>query len=222
MLNSDLIAALNESVTLDNPLSFGLLVRTEIVFLNLYEEGKEEELSAFLEYLQRNYPENYFDAAIQALTDFLLKKNFLERVVEEYKIPLNSICQSLVIAGGIDRKSQLMAELASQVPSARTSSNQMQRQFKEIPAQRKIVKQRNLLGKLKVFASWFLIWNTIHQILWDILFALVLCNLFVVCTSNTVLGIRFSRTLIAVCTSIAHISIRMNNKAKQRWKLKYE
>jgi hypothetical protein len=94
-------------------------------------------------------------------------------------------------------------------------------QFEEIPSQKKIIEKRRFLGQLKVFASWYFIWNTIHQIVWDLIFAIILCNMLTVCTSNNLTLLRGSRILLAACTSIAHINMRMDSKAKKRWKAKY-
>jgi hypothetical protein len=93
--------------------------------------------------------------------------------------------------------------------------------FEEIPTQRKIIERRSFPGQLKVFASWYLIWNTIHQIAWDLILTIVICNMITICTSNNLPLLRGSRILLAVCTSIVHISIRMNSKAKKRWKARY-
>ena len=47
-------------------------------------------------------------------------------------------------------------------------------QLQEIPNQKRIIEIRRLPGQLKVVASWWLIWNTIHQIVLDIFVAVVL------------------------------------------------
>jgi hypothetical protein len=94
-------------------------------------------------------------------------------------------------------------------------------QLEEIPSQKKIVEKRHLPGQLKVFASWYVIWNTIHQITLDLFLAIVICNILAVCTSKNLPLLQSGRTLLAVCTSIAHINIRMNNKARKRWNEKY-
>ena len=91
----------------------------------------------------------------------------------------------------------------------------------EIPSQEKIVERRSFPGQLKVLAAWFFIWNTIHQLAWDFIFAFIVCGVLTTCTSENLFLLRSGRTLIAVCTSIAHISMRMNGKAKKRWKAKY-
>ncbi|EDX82546.1 hypothetical protein S7335_1250 [Synechococcus sp. PCC 7335] len=49
-------------------------------------------------------------------------------------------------------------------------------QFEEVPSQRKIIENRRFPGLLKVFAAWYLFWNTLHQIAWDLFSAVVLCN----------------------------------------------
>jgi hypothetical protein len=94
-------------------------------------------------------------------------------------------------------------------------------QLIEIPSQEKIVERRSFLGQINVFAIWFFVWNTIHQIAWDFIFAIIVCGALTTCTSENLPLIRSGRTLIAVCTSIVHTSIRMNGKAKKRWKAKY-
>ena len=114
-----------------------------------------------------------------------------------------------------------MVEIANQLGTTQQLQKNKDFQFEEVPSQRKIIEKRKFLGKLKVFASWYLIWNTIHQIVWDLIFAIVLCNMLVVCTNSNLPALRASRILLATCTSIVHINMRMNSKAKKRWKLKY-
>lgn len=94
-------------------------------------------------------------------------------------------------------------------------------QFKEILSQKKIVEKRRLPGQLKVFASWWLIWNTIHQIAWDLFLAIVICNVLAACTSDNLPLLRAGRILLAACTSIVHINMSMNDKARKRWNAKY-
>ena len=94
-------------------------------------------------------------------------------------------------------------------------------QLQEIPSQKKIIEKRRLPGQLKVFASWYLIWNTIHQIVLDLFLAIVICNTFAVCTNDNLPLLRSGRLLLAACTSIVHINMRMNDKARKRWKAKY-
>ncbi|BCL37913.1 hypothetical protein [Nostoc sp. MS1] len=94
--------------------------------------------------------------------------------------------------------------------------------FEEIPNKKKIVEKCDFFGKIKVVASWYFIWNTIHQIILDILVAIVVCNIFSICTRENISLITNSRILIAVCTSIININMRMDSKAKRRWKEKYE
>jgi hypothetical protein len=222
MFSPDFVAALNECVSNNNPQAFGLLVRSEIVFSHFYQEGKEQELSHLLEYLKGNFPEKYFIASIQAITDFLLQQQFLKQATHgEMQTSLNSICQSLMVAGGIENKAQAMVEIASQLETTRQPKKNQGLRFEEIPSQRKIVEKRSFPGQLKVLASWYLIWNTIHQIAWDLILAIVICNIITICTSNNLPLLRGGRILLAVCTSVAHISMRMDSKAKKRWKAKY-
>jgi hypothetical protein len=94
-------------------------------------------------------------------------------------------------------------------------------QFEEIPIEKKIVEKRRIPGQLKVFASWWLIWNTIHQITLDLFLAIVICNIFAICTSNNLPLLRSGRIFLAACTSIAHVNMRMNGKARKRWNSKY-
>lgn len=94
-------------------------------------------------------------------------------------------------------------------------------QLIEIPSQEKIIERRSFPGQLKVFAAWFFIWNTIHQLAWDFIFAIIVCGALTTCTSENLPLLRSSRTLIAGCTSIAHLSMRMNGKARKRWKANY-
>jgi len=219
----DFVAALNEYVSNKNPQAFGIIVRSEFVFSDLYQEGKEQELDCLLEYLRSNFPEKYFGASIQAIAEFLLQQQFFKEVTHgEMQISLNSICQSLAIAGGIENKAKALVQIANHLETSEQPQKKKNLQFEEIPSQRKIIEKRKFPGKLKVFASWYLIWNTIYQIVWDLIFAIVLCNMLIVCTNSNLPLLRTSRILLATCTSIAHISIRMNGKAKKRWKLKYE
>jgi hypothetical protein len=93
--------------------------------------------------------------------------------------------------------------------------------LREIASQKKIVEIRGLPGRLKVFASWYVIWNTIHQISLDLLMAIVVCSVSTICTNENLPLLTASRTLVAACTSVAHIRTRMNYKAKKRWSMKY-
>jgi len=218
----DFVAHLNECVSNNDPQDFGGIVRSEFVSSHLYQEGKEQELGRLLEYLRSNFPEKYFDASIQAITEFLLQKQFFKEATHgEMQISLNSICQSLAIAGDVENKAKAMVEIANHLETTKQPQKKKALQFEEIPSQRKIIEKRKFPGQLKVFASWYLIWNTIHQIVWDLIFAIVLCNMLIVCTNINLPLLRASRILLATCTSIAHTSIRMNSKAKKRWKLKY-
>jgi hypothetical protein len=223
MFSPDFVAALNECVSDDNPQAFGLLVRSEIVSSHLYQEGKEQELIRLMEYLKGNFSEKYFAASMEAITDFLLKLQFLKQATHgERQISLNSICQLLVVAGGIEDKAQAMVEIVRQLEKTRQPRKNQSLRFEEMPSQRKIVENRKFPGQFKVLASWFLIWNTIHQFAWDLVLAIVICNILPICTSNNLSLLRSSRILLAVCTSMAHINMRMDNKAKKRWKAKYE
>jgi len=220
--SSDFVAALNECVSNSNSQAFGMLVRSEFVFSHLYQEGKEQELGRLLEYLKSNFSERYFDASIQAITDFLLQQQFFKEATHgEMQISLNSICQSLAIAGGVENKAKAMVEIANHLEANKQPQKNKDLQFEEVPSQRKIIEKRKLPGKLKVFASWYIIWNTIHQIVWDLIFAIVLCNMLIVCTNNNLPLLRASRILLATCTSVVHTNMRMNSKAKKRWTLKY-
>lgn len=218
----DFIAALNECVSNKNPQDFGTIVRSEFVFLHLYEKGKEKELGHLLEYLKNNFSNIYFDASIQEITEFLLRQQFFREATHgEMETSLNSICQSLAIAGGVENKAKAMVKIANQLGTTQQPQKNQELQFEEVPSQRKIIEKRKFPGKLKVFASWYLIWNTIHQIALDLIFAIVLCNMLIVCTNSNLPALRASRILLATCTSLVHINMRMNSKAKKRWKLKY-
>jgi hypothetical protein len=59
------------------------------------------------------------------------------------------------------------------------------------------------------------------HIVWDLIFAIIFCNMLTVCTSNNLPLLRGGRILLAVCTSIVHVNMRMDSKAKKRWKAKY-
>jgi hypothetical protein len=222
MFSPDFVAALNECVSDNNPKAFGLLIRSEIVSSHLYQEGKDQELIYLMEYLKDNFSEKYFRASIQAIIDFLLKLQFSNQVTHgEIQISLNSICQLLVATGGLENKSQAMVEVASQLETTRQAQKTQHLRFEEISSQEKIVENRKFPGQLKVFASWYLIWNTIHQIAWDLILTIVICNIITICTTNNLPLLRGGRILLAACTSIAHINMRMDSKAKKRWKAKY-
>lgn len=94
-------------------------------------------------------------------------------------------------------------------------------QLQEIPNQKRIIEIRRLPGQLKVVASWWLIWNTIHQIVLDIFVAVVVCNMLSICIRSNLPLINVGRRLLAACTSIVHINMRMDSKAKRRWDTKY-
>lgn len=95
-------------------------------------------------------------------------------------------------------------------------------QLQEIPNRKRIVEIRRLPGQLKVVGSWYLIWNTIHQITLDVFVAVVICNMLTVCTRSNLPLINAGRLLLAACTSIAHVNMRMDSKAKRRWDIKYK
>ena len=95
-------------------------------------------------------------------------------------------------------------------------------QLQEIPSQKRIVEIRRLPGQLKVVASWYLIWNTIHQMTLDIFVAVVVCNMLSICTRSNLPLINVGKGLLAACTSISHVSMRMDSKAKRRWDIKYK
>jgi len=94
--------------------------------------------------------------------------------------------------------------------------------LEEIPNQKKIVEIRRLPGLLKVFASWYFIWNTIHQLALDLFLTIVVCNALALCTDDNVLILRNGRLLLGAWTSIIHINLRMSRKARKRWRLKHE
>lgn len=216
MFTSDFISALQECVNNNNPQAFGLIVRRKFVFSRLYEEGKEPELDNLLGYIENQFSEKYFTASMQALGEFLLQQQFMEKATHGgLQVPLNSICRSLMVAEGIENQSQLLVELSSQSPSKEDS------QFEEIPSQKKIIERRNFFGQLKVFTTWFFIWNTIHQLVWDLILAFGICGIVSTCTSENLPLLRGLRILIGVFTSIAQMNIRMNHKASRRWKQKY-
>jgi hypothetical protein len=218
----DFTATLYDCVSNNNPQAFGTFVRSEFVFSRLYQEGKDQELSYLLEYLQSNFSNEYFDASIQSVTNFLIQQQFFREATDgEIQTSLNSICQSLAIAGEVESKAKAMMGIASHLETIKQPQKKKGLLFEEITSQRKIIEKRKVPGQLKVFASWYFIWNTIHQIAWDLIFATVICNTLIICTSSNPQMIRASRALLAVCTSIVHIKIRMDNTAKKRWSLKY-
>ena len=218
----DFVAALSEYVASNNPQAFGAIVRSEFASSHLYEKGKEQELGCLIEYLRSNFSEKYFNASIQAITELLLRQQFLKEATHgEMQISLNSICQSLSIAGEVENKAKAMVEIASRIETTKQLHKNKDLQFEEIPSQRKIIEKRKFPGQLKVFVSWYLIWNTIHQVVWDLIFAIVLCNMLIVCTNINLPFLRAGRTLLATCTSIVHINMRMSGKAKKRWKVKH-
>lgn len=222
MFSPSFVADLNEYVSNNNPQAFGLLVRSEVIFSYLYQVDKEQELSYLLEYLRNNFSDRYFNASIQAITEFLLQQQFLEQFKHgEMQTSLNSICQSLMVAGGSENKAQEMFGISGQIEASRQPQKKQGLRFEEIPSRKKIVEKRRFFGQLKVFASWYLIWNTVHQFAWDLFLAVVICTMVPICHSGNQRLILSSRMLLAVCTSIAHINMRMSNKAKKRWKAKY-
>jgi len=220
MLDSNFAAALNECVDNNNPQAFAAIVRLEFADSGLYVQGKEKELSNFLEYLKGSFSEEYFRVSINAITDFLLQNQFTKLATQgEFQMSLNSICQSLMVAGGIENKAQVLNELAHGNLSGRNSSRQDLR-FEEIPNQRKIVEKRSLLGQLKVLGAW-IIWSNVYGVAWDLVLAVVVCGSIMTCTSGNSPLLRSSRIFLTFCTSIAHMSIRMDGKAKKRWEEKY-
>jgi hypothetical protein len=94
--------------------------------------------------------------------------------------------------------------------------------LREVPSEKKIVEVRAFPGQLKVFVWWYVFWNTIYNVGVDILFAIVLCQMLNSCTRENLVVLTQTRILIAVILSIAHIHFRMSQKAKRRWREKYE
>ena len=91
----------------------------------------------------------------------------------------------------------------------------------EIPSKKKIVEKRGLGGQLKVFALWFL-WTAFYQIVWQLLFALIVCRFLVACGIEDLYLLRNTATLLGIGSSIAHLILSMSAKAKKPCKDKYE
>ncbi|MCX5965478.1 MAG: hypothetical protein NT070_20820 [Cyanobacteria bacterium] len=94
-------------------------------------------------------------------------------------------------------------------------------QFLEVPSQKKIIEVRGFWGQVKVVASWYVVWNTIHQLAGDFLLGLLVCGFLDACNSENILILRTFVRVLAIFTSIANIVFRMNVKARRRWNLKY-
>jgi hypothetical protein len=103
MFTSDFISALQECANNNNTQAFGLIVRRKFVCSRLYEEGKERELDNLLGYIENQFSGKYFTASMQALGEFLLQQQFMEKATPGgLQVPLNSICRSLMVAEGIE------------------------------------------------------------------------------------------------------------------------
>lgn len=98
-----------------------------------------------------------------------------------------------------------------------TESNQLVEQ----PEKREIVKVRNSWEKTKVFLSWWLIWNTLHQIGWDLIFTIVIASISFSPNESQLQGQKQGRILLGAGTSVAHIHLRMKRQAQKRWQEKY-
>lgn len=110
MPNPEIIATLNAAVDVNNAKLFGAMFRQEVSHSRLYTKNNEKKLSDLIDYVKVNYSEKYFKASIQSLTDFL----FTHQVLDdngEFDLQLNSICQSLMVSGGIKDKIQLSNEI---------------------------------------------------------------------------------------------------------------
>jgi hypothetical protein len=110
MPNPEIIATLNAAVDVNNSKLFGAMFRQEVSHFHLYSKNNEKELSDLIEYVKVNYPEKYFKASIQSLTDFLFTHQVLDDNGES-ELQLNSFCQSLMFSGKIKDRIQLFKEI---------------------------------------------------------------------------------------------------------------
>lgn len=91
----------------------------------------------------------------------------------------------------------------------------------EQPEKKEIVKNRGIWGQTKVFISWWLIWNTIHQIGWDLIFAMAIALVSFSPNELQSQKQQQGRILLGASTSIVHIHLRMKRQAQKRWQEKY-
>jgi hypothetical protein len=223
MLSREFIQALESCTKSKNHQAFGLAVRSEVITHKLYAPGKDADLSTLLEFVRRNFADQYLRASICEIRDFLVDHKFCERATNgELTFPINSICQSFLLTSAVESRNLNHGRPMQQthVRGAKGSAEHNEK-YKELPSQRKIIEIRDFWGQLKVFLAWWAIWNTIHQIVLDLCFAILLCNALGICTDDNVSSLKVLRMSLAVMTSIRHMNIRMNNQARKRWIAKH-
>jgi hypothetical protein len=223
MLSGEFVKALESCVKNKNDRAFGLLVCSEVITQELYTPSKNEDLSILLEFIRRNFANLYLHSSIREINEFLADHKFCERSTDgKMSFPINSICQSLLISS-IGRSRSSTSVVPAQPPRGQGSRDftKDDEKYKELPSQRRIIEIRDLWGKLKVFFSWYVIWNTMHQIILDLCVAIFLCNGLGACTNRNLILLNVMRVCLGAVTSAGHMSIRMNHQARKRWMIKY-
>lgn len=91
--------------------------------------------------------------------------------------------------------------------------------FEEYPERKHIAKKRNFGGRLKVFLTWFVIWNSLFQIGTSAIIAFLIAGTSIPAKA----GVPIQRilTIPNAIISAKVMQIRMERKARERWKLKY-
>ena len=114
IVSPDILVALNELFDQNNVTGFAKMVRLEIVCSRLYKNGTDYELQTLMEYVEINFPSEYFHASIVELAEFLLESRFRdlcqEATNDEWQMSLNSICQTLTVDADINNKALSLFE----------------------------------------------------------------------------------------------------------------
>jgi hypothetical protein len=99
------------------------------------------------------------------------------------------------------------------------NNKEIPKEFEEYPKLKHIAKKRNFGSKFKVFLTWFLVWNTLFQLGTSAVVAILIASTSI--SDKTRVPIQRILTLPNAIISAKVMQIRMERKARERWKLKY-
>ena len=91
--------------------------------------------------------------------------------------------------------------------------------FEEYPEWKHIARKRNFGGRLKVFLTWFVIWNSLFQFGTSAVIALLVAATSI--PNSVAHPIQRILTIPNLFISAKAMQNRMERKARERWKLKY-
>jgi hypothetical protein len=99
-------------------------------------------------------------------------------------------------------------------------SRELPKEFEEYPELKQIARNRNFDGKLTVFLTWFIGWNSLFQF-GTAIFIVVLVKTTSI-SPNAGQNIKNILTFPNAIISAKVMQHRMYRKAKERWRIKYE